>query len=93
MQTIAQRRPFDITQIDEDEIAIKILSTGKPRHIPRADIEGAWQELVRVKHIDRKRIRPAYNEVSPVYILAMLAQLPGVHVSVDRTLVYDKTES
>jgi hypothetical protein len=78
LSTLYQNKPFEITQVSNNQIIIK---TSKESHrpIPLKEITLAWNHLERHKKLTMSQIRDlGYSEFNPAYVVAILANLPGV---------------
>lgn len=78
LYSLAQRRPFDIVSVDVYEVEIYVRSTGKKRRVPMTEIACAWDILRRAGRITRGEIEERCSPRNPVYVAAILAELPGV---------------
>jgi hypothetical protein len=76
LETLDEHKPFEITSVTHETIEL-VVSTGQPRTLPRADIEQAWNELTQRRRIARDRVTEL-AEFNVAYVMAILAQLPGV---------------
>jgi hypothetical protein len=78
LSTLYQNKPFEITQISNDQIILKT-STESQRPIPLKEISRAWNYLRRHKKLTRSEVRDlGFSEFNPAYVVAILASLPGV---------------
>ncbi len=76
--TIYQKKPFEITQVSNNQIVIKT-STESNRPIPLKEITLAWNHLEKHKKLTRGEIQGlGYSELNPAYVVAILASLPEV---------------
>jgi hypothetical protein len=81
LSTLYQKKPFEITQISNNQIIIKT-SKELQRPIPLKEISQALNHLERHKTLTRSEIRDlGYSEFNPAYVAAILANLPGVAFS------------
>jgi type I restriction-modification system DNA methylase subunit len=76
LQTLDEQKPFEITSVTHETVEL-IVSTGQPRTLQRGDIEQAWNELSRHGRVDRDQVTRFAN-FNVAYVMAILAQLPGV---------------
>jgi hypothetical protein len=81
LATIAQERVFQITEVWDDRVTVKVSSTGKVRNIARDEFEAVWREMGRQFKISWNEVRDKYSSVNPSYVMAILARMPGVRVS------------
>jgi hypothetical protein len=68
------------------------LSTKKERMVPRKEFEGAFRELIAFGQISRNQIMALYSPWNPVYVAAMLAELPQVTHTIRPIVLYYKSE-
>lgn len=79
LHTLGQDKPFDVIQVASDGVTIFIHETAKERLVPMTEIEPAWQHLLQAGLMTLSEIRErGFSEMSPVYVAALLAELPGV---------------
>ena len=90
LATLAQRKRFKIIHVNDENIIVLISSTNKQRKIKVSEIEPAYQFLVSNKQLTRGEIEAAYSKRNPVYVAAILNELPGVdsHQKPVITLIY-----
>ena len=81
LYTLDQRRPFLTRDVTAGYVSIET-STGKPRNIPRHEIEHSWQHLINNSLLSRADVRAKYSEFNPAYVVTILAQMRGVRVTV-----------
>jgi hypothetical protein len=82
LKTLDRKRPFDIITIDDTQIIVQPHVRNLPRPIKREAIEGAWRDLIRQKEISMTEIKSRYSDWSPVYVTAVLAELPNVEYQI-----------
>jgi hypothetical protein len=78
LKTLYQSKPFEITQVSNNQI---ILKTSKdPQHpIPLKEITTAWHYLLKNKKVTSSEVRDlGGSETNHAYVVAILANLPGV---------------
>jgi len=77
LSTLARNKKFDILLVTDDEIIIKLHSSGKTRPITRRELEKAWKELKARGVITQKHIMDSgcWNSA---FVTTFLAQIPGV---------------
>ncbi len=56
LKTLDRGNRFDILEVTEHDIFVKLHETSKDRSIPRKEIEGAWKELTVFGQITRTQI-------------------------------------
>ena len=83
LTTLYQNKPFQITQISITQIIIK--TSKEPQHpIPLKEITRAWNHLEKHKKLTRSEARNlGDSEINPTYVIAILANLPGVKHSLE----------
>jgi len=77
LQTLGRARRFSIVDITCAAVLVRPGCSGSERIIPRAQIDAAYRQLVQHGNIDLAGIRH-HSEMNPVYVAAMLAELPGI---------------
>jgi hypothetical protein len=75
--TLGRGQPFDIVEITASRVVIRPSKSGVERAIGMRCFETAYDELLASDGVDLVMFR-RHNEMNPVYIAAMLAQLPGI---------------
>jgi hypothetical protein len=76
--TLDQKKPFQITEVFDDMIVLNT-STDSQRTLPMKEMELAWNHLERHKELTRVEVRDlGYSNFNPAYVVAILANLPGV---------------
>jgi hypothetical protein len=78
LRTLDQRKPFDIVTITENTVLVLPHSTRKERPLPRTGIENAYRHLLAIGRLTLAEIEKEYAPYNPVYVAAILAELPGV---------------
>ena len=81
VRTLNRRKPFDIISVTEQSIIILPRATGKERTIQRIVVENAYRRLVVTGSLTRSDIQKDFSEYNPAYVVAILAELPGVRYS------------
>lgn len=78
LTTLYQNKPFEITQVSNKQIILKT-STQSQHPITFKEIATAWNHLEKKKKLTRSEVKDlGYSEVNPTYVVAILANLPGV---------------
>lgn len=77
LKTLGRGNGFDIVSVDEKSVVIRPHESGTERTIARRAFEGAFDAICSRGSLDLKGVR-TFNEMNPVYIAAMLAQLPCI---------------
>ena len=78
LRTLAQNKPFDILELSDHELIIRVGSSGRLRKIRRREIEGAYQELLQRGEISARDIQKRHAPRNSAFVSAILAELPGV---------------
>jgi hypothetical protein len=78
LRTLDKRKPFDIVSVTENTVLVIPHSTGKERPLPRTGIENAYRRLLAIGRLTLAEIEKEYAPYNPVYVAAILAELPGV---------------
>ena len=80
--TLDQKKPFEITKVSDEWLVLNT-STESQRTLPMKEIELAWNHLELHKELTRSEVRDlGYSNFNPAYVVAILANLPGVTHSV-----------
>jgi len=77
LKTLGRGNGFDIVSVDERGVVIRPHKSGTERMIARGAFERAFDAIRSRGSLDLKAVR-TFNEMNPVYIAAMLAQLPCI---------------
>ena len=88
--TLDRKRPFDIFRVETDRLVVSPHASGKERPIHRQVFTGAWQELMRRGELSQMDIKARYSDWNPVYVTAILAELPGVTYKTRPLVLYMK---
>lgn len=80
LKTLGRGNSFDIVSIDEKGAVIRPHESMVDRLIARKSFDGAFGAICSLGMLDLKGIR-AHSEMNPVYVAAMIAQLPYVNSS------------
>lgn len=78
MVILDQQKPFTVTAVTSDKMTVMPQATDKERPLTRDEIEGAWLALVQRGELSLMDVKHEFSDWSPVYITAVLAELPGV---------------
>jgi hypothetical protein len=81
LATIAQEKVFQLMDVYEDRVVVRVSSTGKVRTIGRDEFEAVWHCMTNQFKVSWNEVREKYSSVNPSYVIAILARLPGVRVS------------
>lgn len=79
ISTLAQNRKFEVLDVNQHSVVIKVRSTGNVRTIPMSQIEESWATLTTTGMLEQVQVMNDVESRSSAYILAMFAQLPGVY--------------
>lgn len=77
LYTLGRSEEFEVLDVTSSSVTVQPSSSGARRVIAKRCFDGAFAVLSDHGEIDLVGIR-RHNEMNPVYIAAMLAQLPGV---------------
>lgn len=78
LKTLDHGKKFDVLAVTNRGVTVRPQSSGKERLVPRAEIDGAYREFAANWEITRTTIEAKYSPRNPVYVAALLAELPGV---------------
>jgi hypothetical protein len=78
--TLGQRKPFDLTAVDRSTVQVRPASTNTERSFPIKHVQATLDHLIAHGSIDLEGIR-SYSEMNPVYVAALVGDLPGVTIS------------
>jgi hypothetical protein len=78
LSTLDQNKKFDMTSVSNEIILIHIHSTKKKRSIRSKEITSAWEKLKIERTLSRSQIEQEFAPRNPAYVVAILANLPGV---------------
>ncbi len=92
LKGLDQRKPFEVVKVLNSSVIVMPLSTKKERLVPRKEFEGAYRELIALGQISRNQIMALYSPWNPVYVAAMLAELPHVTHTIRPIVLYYKSE-
>ncbi|MHB8777257.1 MAG: hypothetical protein ACYC6R_05775 [Anaerolineales bacterium] len=81
LRTLDQHKPFEIIEVDSNELVILPRSTKISRPIRREGIETAYRHLITTGQLTIKEIEEEYTPRSQVYTATILAGLASVHHS------------
>jgi len=80
LHTLGRRRAFDIVSFDEKGAVIRPHESMIDRSIAKKSFDGPFAAICTQGSLDLKGIR-TFCEMNPVYVAAMIAQLPYVDFS------------
>jgi hypothetical protein len=80
LRTLGRGNAFDIIRIDDRGAVVRPHKSMTDRVIARSSFEGALEAICARGSLDLKGVR-AFNEMNPVYVAAMIAQLPYISFS------------
>ena len=90
LATLDQKKPFTITAVTADKITVMPQATEKERPLTRDEIEGAWLALVQRGELSLMDVKHEFSDWSPVYIMAVLAEMPSVTYKIRPIVLYHK---
>jgi hypothetical protein len=80
--TLDQKKPFEITEVSNNWLVLNT-STESQRTLPMKEIELAWNHLELHEELTMVEVRDlGYSNFNPAYVVAILANLPGVTHSI-----------
>lgn len=78
LKTLDRGHSFDILDLREKRILVRLHSTDNVRPIPYKDVEGSFNDLELRGEISLVEIKQKYSTIHPTYVAAILASLPNV---------------
>ncbi|MBE9507113.1 MAG: hypothetical protein IMY86_03615, partial [Chloroflexi bacterium] len=78
IRTLGKGAVFDVLDVDDKAVRIKIASTGRDGAIYRRELESMWSVLTQQGELPQTVMRNQYSQFKAAYITAILATLPGV---------------
>lgn len=81
LKTLDRSNPFHIVRVTEHVVIVKPQETGIERRIQRGRLENSFRELVAIGELSRSEIEDKHSPRNPAYIAAILAEMPGVRLS------------
>ena len=78
LATLGQGKAFDVGNIANDGVEIRLHSTDKRRRVYRRVIEPAWKLLESAGSLTQKEIKAGPSPINSPYVAAILAAVPGV---------------
>jgi len=78
LHTLDQGHPFDVVEVGDKKMVIRVQSTGRLRNIRRAEIESAFQELQTARELSARDIGKRHAPWNSSFVSTLLAALPGV---------------
>lgn len=82
LKTLDRQKPFTVVAVTYDKVTVIPQSTGKERPISREGVENAYRHLLVTGRLTLAEIEKDYAPRNPVYVAAILAELPGVQYKV-----------
>lgn len=83
LKTLDRQKPFTIASVTYDRVYVIPQSTDKERPIPREGVENAYLHLVVTGRLTLTEIENEYAPRNPVYVAAILAEMPGVQCKIN----------
>jgi hypothetical protein len=90
--TLLKRYKFEVVEVREAVVIIKILARGHKARIPWKYIEGAYGELTSSGQISRKGIMARHAPWFPAHVAAILANLPDVTYTIKPIVLYYRND-
>jgi len=91
LTTLDQGRSFEVLVVLNSGVVINPLRTKKERLVPWKQIEGAFRQLLALGQITRSEIETQHAPRNPVYVAAILAELPYVTHTIRPIVLYYKS--
>ncbi len=88
LRTLDHRKPFEIVAVTGSVVMVCPKATGKERPIQREGLERAYRRLVGSGRLTLSEIENEFAPYNPVYVAAILAQLPGVTYTTRPTVLH-----
>lgn len=82
LKTLRDNKSFDVIDVTRKKVIIEPHESEKERPINWSEIDGAYRQLAANRRITRGEIEERHSPRNPAYVAAMLAELPGVRVTV-----------
>jgi hypothetical protein len=80
--TLADRHEFWVEEMGDHHLLI-VTTTGHRHRLARQEVEGAWEALTQKGTLTGQQIKQEFSEFGAPYVDALLAQMPGVEVSLN----------
>jgi hypothetical protein len=80
LKTLARGRSFEILAVQEDQVALSPVASGKMRTIQRETLEGVFNALLNRREMTTLEIAEEFSPYQAVYVTALLAALPDIAV-------------
>lgn len=77
LETLGHGKAFDVVEVSEKFVIVRPHETGVDRKIDKKAFIGAFEEICSKGSLNLKGIR-SFSEMNPVYVAAMLAELPYI---------------
>ena len=78
LKTLDRQRSFTVASVTYSTVTVIPQSTGKERPISREGVENAYRRLMVTGRLTLTEIENDFAPRNPVYVAALLAELPGV---------------
>ena len=92
LKTLDRGKSFEVVVVLNSSVIVKPLSTKKERVIPREQIEGAFHQLISSDQITQREIEAQHSPRNPVYVAAILAELPDVTHTIRPIVLYHQSD-
>ncbi len=93
LNTLDQHKPFTVVSITDETITVLPQSTGKERPISRDGVENAYRHLFATGHLTLAELESDFTPRNPVYVAAILTELPGVQHQANPIRLYLSKEA
>jgi len=80
LKTLERGRPFNVVAVEEGQVVLSPVVSGKPRSIRRGTLEGALGALLARRELTSLQIADEFSTFNAGYVAALLAALPDVAV-------------
>jgi hypothetical protein len=90
LETLRDKKKFEVVEVRDAVVIIKILGRGHKKWIPWKYIEGAYCELAALGKISRNGIMARHAPWFPAHVAAILANLPDVTYTIRSIVLYYK---
>ncbi len=81
LKTLRYGHPFEVSEVEQAQVILLPVVSGKPRTIKRDTLEEAFCALLDRRELTGMEIADEFSPYNSVYIAALLASLPDVAVS------------
>ncbi len=92
LKTLDRHKPFEIVALTENVVTVLPKSTGKERPISREGVDNAYRHLTVTGRLSLTEIENDFAPYNPVYVAAILAELPGVRYTIRPITLHFRSE-